>query len=266
VPHSVLNRRILAAVAGAIGLAIVCYFLARWQLSRFEEKDVRANAVEGNYTRDAVPLTSVLAGVGTPLREDQVWTRVTATGRYAAGPPLYVRNRALNSAAGMEILVPFVVDSGGTLLVDRGWAPNGTTAADLPVVPAAPSGTVTITGWLKPSEDSAGKDLPIGQLATVNVADAQAQLGTPLYAAYLVLADERVSGSSEVPPRPTPLEVPTPDRGPHVAYAIQWVLVALLGAGFVVTLYRAQPAQATAREAARGSRPKRVRIWDEEDG
>ena len=60
---------------------------------------------------------------------------VTVTGQYAASGQLLVRGRALNTAQGMEVLVPFRVDGGAILLVDRGWVPNGDQAADLPTVP-----------------------------------------------------------------------------------------------------------------------------------
>ncbi len=260
------TRRLLGAVAFAIVFGLACLMLARWQLSRFEEKDARAHAVENNYHAAPVPLASVLSGPGISLREDQVWSQVTVTGVYRP-PPLLVRGRALQGTQGMEVLVPLQVDGGGLLLVDRGWVANARDARTLPDFPPAPLGPVTVTGWLKPGEPERTPGLPAGQLGSVNLDEAASQVGGRLYAAYLVLGQE----SPEVA-RPTPLEAPTPDRGPHFAYAIQWVLAALLGVGFVVLMVRSRPEAVAAREAAeraaaaRDPQPKKVRIWDEEDG
>ncbi len=264
--RAIFTRRILYAVAFALGFGTVCFLLGQWQLSRYEEKDARATAVEQNYNRPAVPFAGVLPSVTTPLAESQVWTQVTLTGRYAASTHLIVRGRALNTAQGMEILVPFQVDGGAVLLVDRGWVPNGDQAADLPTVSAPPAGTVTLTGWLKPGEEDRGKDLPAGQLATINLAQAQEQVPGQLYAAYLVLGSESLGEGLPAPARPTPLEAPTPDRGPHFAYALQWWLTTLLGFGFVVYLYRHPPGGVPTSAPAKASEPKKVRIWDEEDG
>jgi len=176
---------------------------------------------------------------------------------------LVVRTRSLASALGLEVLVPLRVGD-ATLLVDRGWVRMGETAAELPPFPAAPAEEVTLTGWLKPSEDDRGQDLPAGQLASINLPQAQAQTGGTLYQAYLVLDAERTA-SGLTPQRPTPLEPPSVDRGPHFAYALQWWLTAGLGIAFVVFLYRSRPG-AEERRAAATPKPKKVRIWDEEDG
>jgi cytochrome oxidase assembly protein ShyY1 len=262
--RAIFTRRIMYAVAFAVVFGTACFFLGRWQLSRYEDKDARANAVEQNYHAAAVPLLSVLPTASTPLPEERIWTPVTVTGQYAASGQLLVRGRALNTAQGMEVLVPFRVDGGAILLVDRGWVPNGDQAADLPTVPPAPAGSVTLTGWLKPSEEAREKGLPAGQLATINLEQAQAQIDGRLYAAYLVLGSESLGAGQQAPPRPAALEPPTPDRGPHFAYALQWWLTALLGAAFVVYLYRHPPGEPVAR--VKDPAPKKVRIWDEEDG
>lgn len=272
-PNAWFSRRILGAVAFALVFGATCFLLGRWQLSRFEEKDARASAIETNYQRAPVPLASVLADPTSQLAPEQVWVKVTATGRYAADRQLYVRGRAYQGGQGYEILVPFLVDGGATLLVDRGWVAIAATAAELPAVPSAPPDQLTITGWLKPGEDVRTSGLPQGQLGSVNLEQAWAQLegrlpgaaGRRSYAAYLVLGQEQLPGGT-TPARPVPLEAPVPDRGPHFAYALQWWLTAGLGVAFVIYLYRSRPGAAQQRAETAGPRPKKVRIWDEEDG
>lgn len=262
-PTTILTRRLLTALAVAVVVAAACVLLARWQWSRFEDKDARARAVEANYRAPAVPLGDVLPTPTTELREDQVWTKVGVSGRYA-GPVLLVRNRTLEGALGLEVLVPLQVDA-GILLVDRGWVPNAADAATLPTVPPTPSGAVAVTGWLKPSEEGDGTVLPAGQLKTVDLAQARGKVDGPLLAAYLVLATE-TGPDGATPPRPAPLAAPSTDRGPHVAYAIQWSLTALLGFAFVVLVYRSDRLAGTDPRPGRPPKPTKVRIWDEEDG
>ena len=261
--REIFTKRILGAIAFAIVFGMACYALGMWQLSRYEAKDARANAVETNYARAAVSLAQVLPSPAATLAEDQIWTKVTVTGRYAVDRTLVVRTRSLASTLGLEVLVPLRVGD-ATLLVDRGWVRMGETAGELPPFPAAPAEEVTLTGWLKPSEDDRGQNLPAGQLASINLAQAQAQTGGTLYQAYLVLDTERTA-SGGTPQRPTPLEPPSVDRGPHFAYALQWWLTAGLGIAFVVFLYRSRPGAAE-RRASAPPKPKKVRIWDEEDG
>lgn len=268
------SRRIIGAVIFAIVFGTACFFLGRWQLSRYEAKDARAAAIEANYGRDPVPLAQVLPDARATLPEERAWSRVTATGRYAAERQLYVRARALGGVQGYEILVPLLVDGGATLLVNRGWVANAAQADQLPPVPSAPTTPVTVVGWLKPGEESRSSGLPVGQLGSVDLEQAWGQLegqlpgpaGRASYAAYLVLGEERVTGGQS-PPRPTPLEPPTPDRGPHFAYALQWWLTSALGIAFVGYLYRSRPGAAEARAARTAAPPraKKVRIWDEED-
>lgn len=272
VTKALLTRRGLAAVGLVLVFGFACFLLGRWQWSRYDDKHVRAEAIAANYAADPVPLTTVLPRHDTVLRDDQVWSHVTMTGRYAVTRQLLVRGRTLQGQPGLEVLVP--LDVGGTqLLVDRGWVANADNAQTLPDVPAAPAGDVTVTGWLMPSESSRGRELPSGQLASVNTDDARAQLGGSVYPAYLVLGDERTA-SGQTPARPTPLEQPTGDLGPHQAYALQWWATALLGVAFLVLLVRGNSQRLSRADGTPDStggtsapaKPKKVRIWDEEDG
>lgn len=266
-----LTPRWLLALLLALAFAAVCVFLGRWQWGRYEDKRVRADAITAHYNAAPVPLATMLSRL--PPSEGEEWTKVTATGRYAAQQQLLVRNRSLDSTPGLEVVVPLDTD-GRRLLVDRGWVANAESAAQLPAVPPAPDGTVTVQGWLRHGEADLRKDLPAGQLASINIANAQAQVGGPLLDAYLVLASEQTA-SGAVPPRPAPLEKPEGDLGPHQAYAFQWWLTALFG--FVLLAQRLRVARQLEAEALGGKadRPrvppgprgkrKKVRIWDEED-
>jgi cytochrome oxidase assembly protein ShyY1 len=253
------SRRMLGGLALALAFAAACVLLGRWQWGRYEDRRIQADAVTSHYAADPVPLASVTTRI--PLSEEDQWLRVTSPGRYATGEQLLVRNRALDGRPGLEVLVPFDLGAaltGTRVFVDRGWVANADAAADLPPIPPAPTGEVTVEGWLRSGEPDLGKDLPAGQLASIDLAAATKQTGSgQALDAYLVLGSEQPSG-----PRPQPLAAPDTDLGPHQAYAFQWWLTSLFG--LVLLGYRLRVAADDRREAT-APRPRKVRIWDEED-
>jgi cytochrome oxidase assembly protein ShyY1 len=259
------SRRWLGALGVALAFAVAAFFLGQWQWHRYEAKAARADRINSHYDAKPRPLADVLGTTPMPLSLD--WTRVTMQGRYAAEHTLLVRNRPFDGTYGYEVLVPFVDTAGGTVLVDRGWVQNAKTAETLPDVVPAPTGEVTVTGWLRRGEPSLGKSLPPGQLASINLAEASSQVGTPLLGAYLILEVERLPDGT-APARPTALEAPDTDLGPHQAYAFQWWLGMV--AGFVLVWFgaRREYREGVAAASPEGTpEPRRkVRIWDEEDG
>jgi len=263
-----ISRRWLGALAAATGFAVAAFFLGQWQWHRYEAKAARADRINTHYSAQPRSLTEVLGTAPMPLSQE--WTRVKATGRYAVDRTLLVRNRPYQGTYGYEVLVPFTVSGGGTVMVDRGWVVNAKTAESAPSVPAAPTQQVTITGWLRRSEPSLGKSMPQGQLASINLGEASRQVGSPVLGAYVDLEVERLADGT-APPRPTALEAPDTDLGPHQAYAFQWWM-GMVG-GFVLVWFGARreyreglPEPGEPTSTARVPRPRRTRIWDEEDG
>ncbi len=257
--------------------ALGAYHLGFWQYHRYEAKHERNQRIEAHYNAPAVPLTGLLTA--DPMPVDREWTRVTATGTYAA-PQVLARNRTFRGTNGFEVLTPLALPDGNTLLVDRGWvAPTGKGAAALPAVVVAPGGTVTVSGWLRRGEASRGKTSTPGLLPSINLPEAGAAIGRPVLGAYLQLDSPDASGdvrpSTDAPQQPIPLGAPSEDLGPHQAYAYQWWVSMPLG--FVLTFFglrrqlRDDPGDAEpdgdagATVSRRPVKPKKVRIWDEED-
>ncbi len=251
----------LGGLALALAFAVACVLLGRWQWGRYEDRSVQAQAVTIHYSAEPVPLASVTTRI--PPSEPDQWLRVTSSGRYATGQELLVRNRALDGQPGLEVLVPFDLSgplTGTRVFVDRGWVANADSAADLPHVPPPPAGEVTVEGWLRSGEPDLGKDLPAGQLASIDLGAAARQTGGgQVLDTYLVLGSEQPSG-----PRPEALAAPDTDLGPHQAYAFQWWLTSAFG--LVLLGYRLRVDAEARREATTTvPRAKKVRIWDEED-
>ena len=94
-------------------------------------------------------------------------------------------------------------------------------------MPAAPLGEVTVVVRLKAGEPTvAGRSAPAGQIATINLPDIAQRVGAPTYTgAYGVLASEDPSPAI----RPVAVAQPVADEGPHLSYAFQWLVFALMG-------------------------------------
>ena len=257
----VLRRpRWIAYLVLGVLFGVLTFNLGQWQWGRYEAKAERRDLVAANYDAAPVPLGQVLPDPGAPLPHDDQWRRVTVTGTYAADDQHLVRNRPHGGVYGYEVLVPLLLADDSAVAVDRGWVPNAETATTLPDVPAPPSGEVTVTGWLRPSEPALGHQLPAGQLPSVHLASLADATGLDLLQAYVVLQDEQPPAAQ----RPEPLDPPDVRLGSHLAYSLQWWLTVPLGVVLVLVMAR-QTARDESGAPAREKRPRKVRIWDEED-
>lgn len=260
-----LTRRWLLATLAAVAFGVGCFYLGQWQWHRHVEQRTKVEAIATNYGAGAIPLTAVPNLASLTL--EQQWTHVTLAGEYASGADVFVRNRTRADTVGFEVLTPFSTD-GRTLLVDRGWVPNAANAETTPPADPPPSGTVTVTGWVRTGEPSLGRELPAPQLSSISISEArtlQPSLGAA--DAFIVLGAQQPStakGSHPVLTLPRPEE----DLGPHQAYAYQWWLFMPGGLVFIVWAIRHEWAARRASDPDRALEPvraKKVRIWDEED-
>ncbi|AKU18948.1 SURF1 family protein [Luteipulveratus mongoliensis] len=259
-----LTRRWLAWLAVAMIAALACLLLGRWQWHRWESKHAMQTQIGDNYDAPPVALSGILPTTHSPFPPARQWTQVRLEGTYDAAHRLLVRNRPSNGTFGYEVLVPLRLLDGGSVLIDRGWVPNGPNAATPPPLPATPAGQVTVVGWLRPGEAELGRAPIPGQVSSINVADVERQTGTQLYDAYIRMRSERLpTGAS--PTRPQALE--KPDQGSaagiNLSYAIQWWVGMLAIPIFV--LFSARREAREQDPEARPARPKKIRIWDEED-
>lgn len=271
---AVLRRpRWIAYLLIAVLFGVLTGNLGLWQWHRHGYKLERRALIEANYDGTPAPLHDVLAQPGTPLEQKDQWRRIEAVGSYSPAEQHVIRNRPQFGIYGYEVLVPLVLADGTALAVDRGWVPNAADAATLPDVPAPPSGQVRVIGWLRPSEPDLGRNLLPGQLASIDVPELASATGRTFLQAYVILESE----SPAPPTRPAALEPPDTGLGSHFAYALQWWLTVPAGVILVVVMARQTArdessdqvvrADATRSGSASGKRvkPKKVRIWDEED-
>ncbi|GAA1949897.1 SURF1 family protein [Microbacterium deminutum] len=242
-------------IALAVLFAVACAFLSNWQFTRNAGRSEQLALIAANYDAKPVALDELIPS-GAGLDPADEWRPVRLEGRYLADDQLLARNRAHGGTAAYEVLVPFQLDDGRVILVDRGWEPPGDQQPDPDAVPAAPSGKVTVIARLRPGEalPPSGRSAPKGQVPTINlalVADIlQPAAGSALErSAYALMVSEDPAPAE----RPTALEPPSDDPGPYLSYAIQWILFAIMGfvfIGYVIhTERRHRREEAEAREA-----------------
>jgi cytochrome oxidase assembly protein ShyY1 len=176
---------------------------------------------------------------------------VTATGVFQPKEQLLVRNREVNDSPALLVLTPLRTDAGPTLLVVRGWVPVTRSAGASPHVAAPPTGRVSLTARVFPSEPMGTTGAPpAGQLNRLNVPSIARQLGVPTYGGYAALIS--ASAGSKLQQLPPP-DMSNPTGGAfelqHLAYVGQWFLFAIIAMGAPFLLARI--------EHSRGEQPVR---------
>jgi cytochrome oxidase assembly protein ShyY1 len=221
-----VSARWAGYLALVVVFAVACSLLSSWQLARRAEAEAAIAKIDANYDSPPVPLESLLPTLGS-FEDSQEWSQVELHGSYLSDEQILVRTRPLGGNPGFEVLVPFRLDDGSVFVVDRGWVPVGNTQDAPDAVPAAPDGPVTVIARLKPGEpELPGRTAPAGQIATIELHDIAGRIGEPTYTgAYGLLVSESPAPAE----RPTALPKPARDEGPHLSYAFQWVVFALLG-------------------------------------
>ena len=195
--------------AAAIALFVV---LGYWQLGRAEEK----RAIASRFTAGGPVIDWKQLPADAPR-----YQRVRLSGHYDKDHQFLLDNMSHESVAGVDVLTPFVLDSGDTVLVNRGWLPFGATRQDLPDVDVD-AGQRTIVGrtdelprpgiWLK----------------------APPATGWPRLVQYPKMQELSVALGVELAPRQVLLDPAVPDgyirtwivpgaaADQNLGYAVQW--------------------------------------------
>lgn len=221
----------------AIAFAVACAFLSNWQFDRNESRAEQLALVERNYDAAPVPLSEAIGADGSLDAEDE-WHPMLLQGEYLSDEQVLVRNRPHGGTSAFEVLVPFKDVDGRVFIVDRGWVPPGEEATP-DVVPAAPSGTVEVIVRLRPGEPlpTSGRSAPEGQVPTIHLPSIAATTpGDVITSAYGLLVSEEPAPDAAL----GAFDSPTEDPGPHLSYAIQWILFALMGFIFIGYMIRTE--------------------------
>jgi cytochrome oxidase assembly protein ShyY1 len=244
-----LSRRwLLFALAVAL-LAAGAWWLGQWQFDRLEDRRADNEVVRLNEAQPPAPVEDVLRP-GRPVREQDEWRVVSATGEYAVEDTVIVRYRTREGIAGVDVVVPLVTSSGASLLVDRGWLrTENAGTADPDDVPDPPSGEVTVTGYVR--ADGSGDSTAVTDRSTRAVSSERIgeALGLEVYGGFVELRSETPEPATAL----EPVELPELDDGPHFFYGLQWWFFGVLAVfGFGYLAYDER------RRGPRGERPRRT--------
>lgn len=224
----------------ALLLSAVFVLLSQWQLSRSTQHEAPApSSVE-----EVKPLVDVLKpGQFFPGSvSDQM---VTATGSYDPGKQVLVEGRLYNNQKGFWIVSAFAVNDAPVLKgvaaspqtwipVARGWV------ADAAQAGPPPSGTVTLTGRLLPSEAPVPNvDAGPGRASAVSTAELINTWQISSYPGFIAATSEISGGATialdgdvkalNIPAQPPAEQV----NWLNLFYAVEWVVFA----GFSVFIW-----------------------------
>ncbi len=238
-----------------IAFAYLCFtVLAPWQLGKNTKTSRENSQIDDSLTAEPVPVTTLLPQQDSSAPDAQ-WRRVTATGRYLPDAQVLARLRVIEGEPAFEVLVPFAVDGGPTVLVDRGYV-QPEQGSRVPAIAPPPTDTVTITARLRDSEPAPEGKAPFRQDGSAAGVLDQHRAGRdsspgcrwPGRICSWWRTSRAVSAS---------IGLPHLDAGPFLSYGIQWIafgIVAPIGLGyFVVSEIRARRREkaAAAESAAR---------------
>lgn len=244
-----LKPQWLALFVVVMAFAYLCFtVLAPWQLGKNTRTSRENNQIASSLKAEPVPVTGVLPHQDSSA-PDQQWQRVTATGHYRPEAQVLARLRVVDGEPAYEVLTPFAVDGGPTVLVNRGYV-RPQQGTSVPPIPDAPRNQVTITARLRDSESVVSGKEPFRadgaeQVYSISTSQVATVTGVPLAGSYLQLVEDQPGGLGVIP-------LPHLDAGPFLSYGIQWIafgIIAPIGLGYFVF------AEIKQRRAERAARP-----------
>ena len=211
-----MNKRMIAPIVfGIVGIAILVS-LGNWQVRRLAWKEGVLAAIDAKVNGAAVPVPAA------PDRERDMYLHVVAAGQMGAGE-VHVLSSSPETGPGYRIIVPFTLDDGRTILVDRGNVPEGQKQAVRPLENGTLEGNLL---WMQDPPTfppDLAKNIWFNR-DTVGLAEA---LGTE--PVLLVMRQTGLQGA----PYPVAVGVNIPNN--HLGYAATWYGFALVWLG--MTLY-----------------------------
>ena len=207
-----------------VAFAVACVGLGQWQFDRRAQAQAAIALLDTNYDRATVPLDAVVDDTAE-FDVTEKWRLVSMNGTYRV-EPVYVRTRSGPGGIGFEQLALLDLQDGTLFVVNRGWVPaNGDNSAPAET-PPLPTGNVAVTVHLVPGERQiAGRDAPAGQIATIHTDTIDTAYDGDVYVGWY----GRLATESPATDAGAPWEKPVLDEGPHLSYALQWYVFALMG-------------------------------------
>lgn len=236
-----VHRSTLITGLASIVLFLFLLRLGFWQLDRAAQKQAIAAEYAARATAPKLDLAQLDGRDPHLIR----WRHVQATGRYAQ-PDLLLDNRMRSGAVGMDVLSPFTLANGATVLVDRGWVAAAAARDHYPAI-ITPTSPTTINGIAGPPAFTgvrlnAAADIVetlrpgLLRIQRINLPVLEPHVGTPLEP-YIVYLDPTAAHGFDRRRPP-----PGNDAARHEAYATQWfTMAAILVIIIAARIFRDKP-------------------------
>jgi cytochrome oxidase assembly protein ShyY1 len=198
------------------------WMLAPWQFGRNEERVEQNDALTSAMKNEPVPVATVLDQPNTEVE----WRRVSLTGRYLPEGEAVARLRTVQGEAAFEVLTPFALAGGPTVLVDRGYV-RPVNGIRVPELTTPPTDEVTVVALVRAGEsdnrDAFAED-GRRQVYAINSAVVGRAANLDVRPGYFQLVEGQPGVEHALP-------LPKMDSGPFFSYALQWIAFGTMAVG-----------------------------------
>lgn len=229
-----LSRRwFLFAVAVALA-AWGAVLLGQWQFHRLEARKVDNAVLAHNLDEAPVPIAEVMS-TDRPTTHDDEWKRVSITGTYDDEHTIVLKYQTRDGKAGIDVVTPLVGSNGVAVLVDRGWLATDNRGNERPQTPAAATGQVEVTGFVRANATGGATEMSELSTRALSSTVAEEHLPHDLYVGFLDLDAQTPAATDGL----EPVVLPDPSgEGPHFFYGLQWWFFGALAVfGFFYLMY-----------------------------
>lgn len=215
--RSLIHPRWIAFHLFVIVVVVVMVNLALWQFDRRHQREQFNAVVRARFDQPVAALNAVLTPTTATAAVE--WRPVAVSGTYFAGT-VQVVNLSQDGVGGRDLVSALRTDDGSVLLVDRGFVPSSAP------LPPAPARVVHLVGRLRRSQQrglgqpSDPDGVVLTEVSRIDVPKLAPQFGDRVLPMYLQLATATPAETA------IPADPPELDEGPHLGYAIQWLLFA----------------------------------------
>ncbi|MBJ7508866.1 MAG: SURF1 family protein [Ilumatobacteraceae bacterium] len=197
-----------------LGVVLMVNF-SIWQFGRLSERREFNSEVRQRSALETVNISEL--DLSDPLAVQ--WRSAGAIGTYDPSEQVLILNRSQNGVAGLNVVTPLILDDGRAILVNRGFIGLSETP------PSAPSGTVRVLGTVQISDQRTS-----GQATQASGEQSEffrldiALLGEQIDYDLLPVALVAIASEPSESPTLAPINPPELSQGPHLSYAIQWLI------------------------------------------
>ena len=234
--RTLFSRRYIAITLFVLLAMLVMARLGVWQLDRRQQRLARNADLIAKLEQPPLSLNDVAAGLTTTSEDrDEIRNiRATASGRFDYEHQLLLVQQVYQDSLGSRLLTPLLLDgSDKAVMVDRGWIPIASDAAD-PAAWAqynANTGPVSVSGFMQPSQQ-VGRPAEVKANQPARLTWYQADLPAiapqmPYEILPVYLLQSPAAAGDQAPPYRVDPEIDL-SEGPHLGYALQWFSFAIV--------------------------------------